>query len=59
MVELEQRQYYFAKKIAKEVVREVEAPSLRFQVLWSVVGCRKPVVLKTGDRSRSPRVGSR
>jgi hypothetical protein len=25
VVELEQRQYYFAKKIAKEVVREVEA----------------------------------
>jgi len=35
-----------------------EAPSLRCQLLWSVVTCGRSEVLKTGDRSRGPRVGS-
>lgn len=31
-----------------------EAPSLRCQLLWSVVSCGRSEVLKTGDRSRGP-----
>jgi hypothetical protein len=30
------------------------APSLRCQLLWFVVSCRRSEVLKTGDRSRGP-----